>query len=112
MARVQCLVARAKAYSATTVLPALVCAATKTDWPCSKWRTASCWKGSSSKGKRCAMWGLNLSRSTQGVVIASGGCGGGGGGGGEGEGGGLGEVLQHLYPEAERQHEATHDNTW
>ena len=34
MARVQCLVASAKAYSATTVFPALVWAATKTEWPC------------------------------------------------------------------------------
>ena len=60
MALVQCLVARAKAYSATTVLPALVWAATKTEWPCSRCSTASFWKGSSSKGKLCARFGLNL----------------------------------------------------
>ena len=33
-ARVQCAAARARAYSATAVLPALVWAATKTDAPC------------------------------------------------------------------------------
>ena len=36
MALVQCCLAKAKAYSATTVFPALVCAATKTELPCSK----------------------------------------------------------------------------
>ena len=34
MERVQCLAARAMAYSATAVLPALVCAATNTLSPC------------------------------------------------------------------------------
>lgn len=111
MARVQCLVARANAYSATTVLPALVCAATNTDWPCSRWRTASCWKGSNSKGKRCAMWGLNLRGSAQGVVkVGPGGNGeeGGGGACGRGQGGGTGEAMHFVWPQIERQHEITH----
>ena len=36
MARVQCCLAKANAYSATTVFPALVCAATNTELPCKK----------------------------------------------------------------------------
>ena len=95
MARVQCLVARANAYSATTVLPALVCAATNTDWPCSRWRTASCWKGSNSKGKRCAMWGLNLRGSAQGVVKV--------GPGGNGEEGGGAHVGGGRKVEQEKR---------
>jgi hypothetical protein len=45
-----CFAARAMAYSATTVFPAEVCAATKTESPFSRWYTASFWKLSSSKG--------------------------------------------------------------
>ena len=50
MARVQCLAASAKAYSAATVLPAEVCAATNTDRPASMCTMASFWNVSSSKG--------------------------------------------------------------
>jgi hypothetical protein len=39
--RVICFIARAMAYSATTVLPAEVCAATNTGSPISRWYTAS-----------------------------------------------------------------------
>jgi hypothetical protein len=35
--RVMCFAARAMAYSATTVFPAEVCAATKTESPFSRW---------------------------------------------------------------------------
>ena len=45
-ARVQCLAASANAYSAATVLPALVWAATNTERPCNRNRrhhTHSCW---------------------------------------------------------------------
>jgi hypothetical protein len=45
-----CFIARAMAYSATTVLPAEVWAATNTLSPISRWYTASFWKLSSSKG--------------------------------------------------------------
>jgi hypothetical protein len=45
-----CFWARAIAYSATTVFPAEVCAATKTESPISKWYTASFWNVSSSNG--------------------------------------------------------------
>ena len=48
-----CFAARAMAYSATTVLPAEVCAATNTESPFSRWYTASFWKLSSSKGYYC-----------------------------------------------------------
>ena len=54
MARVQCFVASAKAYSATTVLPADVCAATKTHSLRSSRYIASFWKVSSSNGNACA----------------------------------------------------------
>ena len=42
--------ASAMAYSATTVLPADVCAATRTDSPRSRHAMAVLWKGSSTKG--------------------------------------------------------------
>ena len=47
-ARVRCRVASASAYSATAVLPALVCAATNTFSPLSSRSTASFWNVSSS----------------------------------------------------------------
>ena len=50
MARVQCFVASANAYSATAVLPADVCAATNTLSPRSKRYAASFWNASSSNG--------------------------------------------------------------
>lgn len=49
--RVMCFMASAIAYSATTVLPADVCAATNTQSPCSRWTIASLWKMSSWKGQ-------------------------------------------------------------
>mmetsp|Transcript_5260 Transcript_5260/g.19690 ORF Transcript_5260/g.19690 Transcript_5260/m.19690 type:complete len:227 (+) Transcript_5260:2013-2693(+) len=48
IARVACFVASANAYSAHTVFPALVCAATKTDSPRSIRYAASFWKSSNS----------------------------------------------------------------
>ena len=50
MARVQCRVASANAYSATAVLPADVCAATNTLSPRSRRHAASFWNASSSNG--------------------------------------------------------------
>ena len=50
MAFVRWRVESANAYSATTVFPALVCAATNTFCPRSSRHTAAFWKWSSSKG--------------------------------------------------------------
>lgn len=49
----------AHAYSATTVLPAEVCAATRTDWLRSRQRIACFWKVSSSNGHSNAGSGTN-----------------------------------------------------
>ena len=70
-ARVWWRIASAIAYSATAVLPAEVCAATKTFSPRSRWTTARFWNTSSSNGQRSAGAGTTSSKSLTSLVSST-----------------------------------------